>query len=249
MTSDNPNDPVAHIINVFATINNEIPAKTKSALLEIERLDREVIRLKETVRQKQINYMANHDRLTGEQRMRAFIALQEEIQKIADLSDKKVEIVSDVKESVNAVYENLLIEEKNFIENIPTAAEIAEMSCPNSHRKKASDGESEGSEEEDDGVDAETGDTAMQNGRKRRKMKKKDADVPKSYCWCQLEKNDQMVCCENESCQYEWFHFSCIGMSVAPSGDWFCCDGCRSVGKPAKTSDKPGRKSLKRKKV
>ena len=35
-----------------------------------------------------------------------------------------------------------------------------------------------------------------------------------------------MIACDDQSCRYEWFHFSCVNVTAAPSGDWLCPD-CR----------------------
>jgi len=42
------------------------------------------------------------------------------------------------------------------------------------------------------------------------------------YCFCQTQSMGEMVCCENNSCPYEWFHFQCVGLSTAPRGAWYC---------------------------
>ena len=31
-----------------------------------------------------------------------------------------------------------------------------------------------------------------------------------------------MIACENKDCPIERFHFQCVGLSTAPSGEWFC---------------------------
>ena len=45
----------------------------------------------------------------------------------------------------------------------------------------------------------------------------------KVYCLCEGRcKDNQMITCDNASCQYEWFHFKCVGIKHAPEGTWFC---------------------------
>lgn len=43
------------------------------------------------------------------------------------------------------------------------------------------------------------------------------------YCYCQ-QPNDgsEMILCDGDSCKNEWFHFKCVGIALAPKGDWFC---------------------------
>lgn len=40
----------------------------------------------------------------------------------------------------------------------------------------------------------------------------------------------EMICCDNEECSMEWFHFSCVSLNTKPKGKWFCprCRGDRS---------------------
>ena len=45
------------------------------------------------------------------------------------------------------------------------------------------------------------------------------------WCYCrQPEEKDDMVACENENCEVEWFHLNCVGLNQPPSADdvWFC---------------------------
>ena len=48
------------------------------------------------------------------------------------------------------------------------------------------------------------------------------------YCFCQEQEHGDMIECENTDCQYQWFHFSCIGINQAPIGSWYCHDCQRS---------------------
>eukprot|EP00826_Nyctotherus_ovalis_P015190 TRINITY_DN1429_c0_g1_i21.p1 TRINITY_DN1429_c0_g1~~TRINITY_DN1429_c0_g1_i21.p1 ORF type:complete len:211 (-),score=63.21 TRINITY_DN1429_c0_g1_i21:105-737(-) len=51
-------------------------------------------------------------------------------------------------------------------------------------------------------------------------------EQPMTYCKCQRQLEDQMVECDNPRCKYKWFHFSCVGLTAAPSEDdkWYCPD-------------------------
>ena len=50
----------------------------------------------------------------------------------------------------------------------------------------------------------------------------KEARKTPVYCLCQAEEHGKMVQCENPSCKYVWFHFSCVGLKRSPKGSWFC---------------------------
>ncbi|KAG5365393.1 Chromatin modification-related protein [Yarrowia sp. C11] len=42
------------------------------------------------------------------------------------------------------------------------------------------------------------------------------------YCFCQQPSFGEMVACDNDDCQYEWFHYDCVGLAEPPQGVWFC---------------------------
>jgi len=57
-----------------------------------------------------------------------------------------------------------------------------------------------------------------------------EADDGRLYCWCQMGSFGDMVACDDNECEREWFHLGCIGLEVAPEGVWFC-DACRLKAK------------------
>ena len=52
-----------------------------------------------------------------------------------------------------------------------------------------------------------------------------DTDCPaeRVYCFfCRRPEEGPMLACDNLSCPYEWFHFSCLRLKTAPVGkSWF----------------------------
>lgn len=54
------------------------------------------------------------------------------------------------------------------------------------------------------------------------------------YCICKKTLEEEMIECENKSCKFKWFHFSCVGIDVAPEGDWYCADCLKSRQKKKK---------------
>ena len=43
-----------------------------------------------------------------------------------------------------------------------------------------------------------------------------------TYCLCDQVSFGQMICCDNDRCTIEWFHFPCVGLEVKPKGKWYC---------------------------
>lgn len=63
-----------------------------------------------------------------------------------------------------------------------------------------------------------------------------------TYCLCEQVSYGEMICCDNDKCQIEWFHFSCVGLHHKPKGKWYC-PKCR--GENEKTMDKALERSRK----
>ncbi|KAI0035140.1 hypothetical protein K488DRAFT_43880 [Vararia minispora EC-137] len=54
-----------------------------------------------------------------------------------------------------------------------------------------------------------------------------DGEDNKIYCFCNRPSFGDMVACDAEDCEREWFHLDCVGITSAPDGQWFC-DECKS---------------------
>lgn len=51
-----------------------------------------------------------------------------------------------------------------------------------------------------------------------------------TYCVCHQVSYGDMICCDNDNCEIEWFHFQCVSLATKPKGKWYCpkCRGDRS---------------------
>lgn len=51
-----------------------------------------------------------------------------------------------------------------------------------------------------------------------------------TYCICHQVSYGDMICCDNDGCDIEWFHFQCVALASKPKGKWYCpnCRGDRS---------------------
>ncbi|KAK6176048.1 hypothetical protein SNE40_014409 [Patella caerulea] len=49
-----------------------------------------------------------------------------------------------------------------------------------------------------------------------------------TWCFCDQVESGKMICCENQNCKLQWFHYLCLGINCAPRGKWFCPD-CRKL--------------------
>ncbi len=42
------------------------------------------------------------------------------------------------------------------------------------------------------------------------------------YCYCNQVSFGEMIACDNEDCEVEWFHYECVGLVQPPKGQWYC---------------------------
>ncbi|KAI6184414.1 Zinc finger and Histone deacetylase superfamily domain containing protein [Aphelenchoides bicaudatus] len=53
------------------------------------------------------------------------------------------------------------------------------------------------------------------------------------WCLCQAKSYGNMIACDNQQCQYTWFHYDCVGVTEPPSeGQRWYCPVCRNRGIP-----------------
>ncbi|KDN38449.1 hypothetical protein K437DRAFT_259398 [Tilletiaria anomala UBC 951] len=42
------------------------------------------------------------------------------------------------------------------------------------------------------------------------------------YCYCNQFSFGEMIGCDDDDCEREWFHIDCVGLEKPPSGTWYC---------------------------
>lgn len=43
------------------------------------------------------------------------------------------------------------------------------------------------------------------------------------YCICHQVAFGEMISCDNDDCEHEWFHYACVGLTKPPrGGEWLC---------------------------
>ncbi|SMR41254.1 unnamed protein product [Zymoseptoria tritici ST99CH_1A5] len=55
-----------------------------------------------------------------------------------------------------------------------------------------------------------------------------EGDDETLYCLCHKVSYGDMVGCDNDNCQYQWFHYKCVGVTEEPKGEWLC-PSCRAL--------------------
>ncbi|KAE8349220.1 inhibitor of growth proteins N-terminal histone-binding-domain-containing protein [Aspergillus coremiiformis] len=87
-----------------------------------------------------------------------------------------------------------------------------------------------GDEDEDDSLlsSADVSDSENNSDARRgdEDMEDEDEDEAnedtKVYCTCRSVSHGDMVACDNEHCEFEWFHWKCVGLTREPVGKWYC---------------------------
>jgi len=53
-----------------------------------------------------------------------------------------------------------------------------------------------------------------------------DSEIPKLYCICNRPQFGEMIGCDDEKCEIEWFHVGCVNVSPSAlkGGTWYCSD-------------------------
>ncbi|KAI5694958.1 hypothetical protein M8J75_008431 [Diaphorina citri] len=51
------------------------------------------------------------------------------------------------------------------------------------------------------------------------------------YCRCPYDEVSEMIACDGEDCEIEWYHFECVNILVPPKGKWYCPQ-CRPKYQP-----------------
>lgn len=65
----------------------------------------------------------------------------------------------------------------------------------------------------------------------------------RKYCLCRQVSYGEMVACDNNECEFEWFHYDCVNVTQTPKGRWYCPDCTRKMnGNQQTTQRKRGRK-------
>ncbi|CDW54862.1 PHD domain containing protein [Trichuris trichiura] len=97
---------------------------------------------------------------------------------------------------------------------------------------------SNNNDEDDDDESESESNSGAQSNRGSNGEAQENAEVDESvdeplYCLCRQRYNHivqvsygQMICCDNEKCEMEWFHFKCVHLATKPKGKWYC-PSCR----------------------
>lgn len=184
-------------------------------------------------------------------RKRIILQIQRALIRSQEIGDEKLQIVSLIQDMIENKVRQLDQDRKNLDfgkdqENTepPKVEPQPERSSKRSRRQRNDNSVRE--EVIHEKPQEEKSSTSKKSKKKKRKSKAEkerddspidqpiDPDEP-TYCLCEQVSFGEMICCDNEQCHIEWFHFSCVGLNTKPKGKWYCpkCRGDRpNVMKP-----------------
>ncbi len=81
-------------------------------------------------------------------------------------------------------------------------------------------------EQDDSKEDLETNESTDRDEEKSVTSKSSRSSNSSLFCICKRRSFGQMIGCDNEKCEIEWFHFECVRLKSKPKGKWYC-PNCR----------------------
>lgn len=69
--------------------------------------------------------------------------------------------------------------------------------------------------------------SSNKSGTKKKTRRRVNSKGEPIYCYCGQVSYGEMVGCDGEDCEKEWFHLPCTGLKEPPKGAWYCED-CKS---------------------
>lgn len=55
-----------------------------------------------------------------------------------------------------------------------------------------------------------------------------------AFCYCKKGSVGNMIACDGDSCEIEWFHWECVGLIEDPKGSWYCPECKEKIKKQAR---------------
>ncbi|XP_050417363.2 inhibitor of growth protein 1 [Patella vulgata] len=201
----------------------------------------------------------HHDTYTsnkseGTAKKKAFLGIQRALIKCQEIGDEKLHQMSTIIEIIENRQRQLDQDRENLDPTINRPRELDREECQTTRKEtKTNDNdrpEKSGQKRQRRQKNSETvDDKDNANGnkkKKKRKVKKERPDSPidppidpdePRYCLCNQVSYGEMIGCDNDKCQIEWFHFNCVNLSHKPKGKWYC-PRCRGDKPTVKKPDK-----------
>ncbi|XP_046859628.1 inhibitor of growth protein 1-like [Xenia sp. Carnegie-2017] len=188
-----------------------------------------------------------NERKEGPLRKRALIQIQRCLVKSQELGDEKLQHVSQMIDMVDTKSRQVEIEmelaelrndqshslsmKHDRQEDLDSSHKGGEKVKTTRNRRRLNDKV----KQEQESINAEKSSTLdnpkpskkKKFNRKRKKENSPTPDIPidpnePTYCLCNQVSYGEMIGCDNDGCEIEWFHFQCVNLTSKPKGKWYC---------------------------
>lgn len=147
--------------------------------------------------------------------LKLLLATQHYLAKMQEISDNKLAIVQDALDQLDNKSRELDLDFKLI--NAATSDGTEQTTSNNKNSKS--------------GTTSGSGKNQSSSGSSSHQPKSSQRESPEpTYCVCHQVSYGDMICCDNDACEIEWFHFQCVSLTSKPKGKWYCpnCRGDRS---------------------
>lgn len=159
----------------------------------------------------------NSDGSTNDLRqLKLLLATQHHLSRMQEMSDSKLTIVQEALDQLDSKSRELDLDYKQINQATSDSTEQASGASGSNNKNTKSTTAS--------GRNQSSASTSSQP-----KNSHRESPEP-TYCVCHQVSYGDMICCDNDACEIEWFHFQCVSLTSKPKGKWYCpnCRGDRS---------------------
>ncbi|ORZ07267.1 hypothetical protein BCR41DRAFT_360284 [Lobosporangium transversale] len=220
MPSTNPPMTAGEFLEEYIESLENLPSEVQQGLQELGKQDAEYFELRESYRTHWKRYIKSAKRSTipvseDPALVAARLNIEKEYMAAIRKVDQKIENSAKLYELINRQIVRLDEETQRLGIDLQDPGEVkkaAHLDTPTATRdRKSQKGPISAPRSSPSGRKRGSGAIAMDI----------DPNEP-LYCFCQQVSFGDMVGCDNDSCDKEWFHYGCVGLTEPPIGKWYC---------------------------
>lgn len=146
--------------------------------------------------------------------LKLLLATQHCLIQMQEISDNKLAIIQDALDQLDVKSREL---DHDFKLINAATSDVSETSANNSKNNKSNNNNNNSNKNQSSSSSSQP------------KTSQRESPEP-TYCVCHQVSYGDMICCDNDACEIEWFHFQCVSLASKPKGKWYCpnCRGDRS---------------------
>lgn len=205
---------VARYIEDFIDLVENIPNDLSRRITRVHELQLDYETLFSKLETNLTKFSRPSNRNDDLKQLKLLLAIQHNLARMQEISDNKLAIVQDALDQLDTKSREL---DNDFkLINAATSDGTEQTNVNNKNSKNTTSGKDK------------TQSTASSSSHQP-KSSHRESPEP-TYCICHQVSYGDMICCDNDACDIEWFHFQCVSLTSKPKGKWYCpnCRGDRS---------------------